>query len=302
MKKRIIVSVLIFLSVLFSVGWHFFLSAPNDFPSGAIVEIKRGLSLSATAEELEKNGIIKSVFGFKVLAKISNKTKIIKSGEYLFKDPVSVFGVIARLAQGSFGFGTVKVFFPEGFANDDIAELFGDFKNFNKEEFLTKAKEFEGYLFPDTYLFLPSADEDQIIREMKDNFLKKAGRVERDIVIIASLIEKEVPKTEDRNLVSGVFWKRLEIGMPLQVDAVFPYITGRNEVTLDDYKIKSPYNTYLNKGLPPGPISNPGLDAILTALNPKESPYLFYLSGRDGKTHFAKTYDEHLANREKYLR
>ncbi len=293
---------MIFLAVLFSVGWHFFLSAPNDFPSGTIVEIKRGLSLSATAEELEKNGIIKSVFGFKVLAKISNKTKIIKSGEYLFKYPVSVFGVIARLAQGSFGFGTVKVFVPEGFANDDIAELFGDFKNFNKEEFLTKAKEFEGHLFPDTYLFLPSADEDQIIREMKDNFLKKAGRVDRDIVIIASLIEKEVPKTEDRGLVSGVFWKRLEIGMPLQVDAVFPYITGRNEVTLDDYKIKSPYNTYLNKGLPPGPISNPGLDAILTALNPKESPYLFYLSGRDGKTHFAKTYDEHLANREKYLR
>lgn len=302
MKKRIIVSVLVSLVVLFSIVWYFFLDTPIDFPSGAIVEIEKGSSLSAIAEKLEKEGIIKSSFGFKVLAKVSNKSKIIKSGEYLFKDPVFIFGVIARLTQGSFGFGTVKVFVPEGFANDDISNLFSEFKNFNKEEFLAKAKNFEGYLFPDTYLFLPSADADQIIKEMIDNFFKKAGSVDRDIVIIASLIEKEVPKTEDRSLVSGVFWKRLEIGMPLQVDAVFPYITGINDVMLDDYKIKSPYNTYLNKGLPPGPISNPGLDAILAAHNPKESPYLFYLSGKDGKTHFAKTYDEHLANKEKYLR
>lgn len=302
MKKRIVVSVLVFLIVLFSIVWYFFFNTPSGFPKGAIVEVKSGSSLSTIAEKLEKEGIIKSSFSFKFLVKVSNKSKTIKSGEYLFKDPVSVFGVIARLAQGSFGFGTVKVFVPEGFANDDIANLFGEFKNFNKEEFLIKAKDFEGYLFPDTYLFLPSADENQIIKEMKENFFKKAGRVDRDIVIIASLIEKEVPKTEDRGLVSGVFWKRLEIGMPLQVDAVFPYITGRNDVSLDDYKIKSPYNTYLNKGLPPGPISNPSLDAILAALNPKESSYLFYLSGKDGKTHFAKTYDEHLENKEKYLR
>ena len=264
--------------------------------------IESGLSLSATAEKLEMEGIIKNGFGFKVLAKILNKSRRIKSGEYLFKDPVSVFGVISRITRGSFGFGTVRIFVPEGFASDDIANLFGKFKNFDKEEFLLKAKEFEGYLFPDTYLFLPSADADQIIKEMRDNFFKKAGNMERDIIIIASLIEKEVPKTEDRGLVSGVFWKRLEIGMPLQVDAVFPYITGRNNVTLDDYKIKSPYNTYLNKGLPPGPISNPGLDAIQSALNPKESPYLFYLSGKDGKTHFAETYEQHLANKEKYLK
>ena len=264
--------------------------------------IESGLSLSATAEKLEMEGIIKNGFGFKVLAKILNKSRRIKSGEYLFKDPVSVFGVISRITRGSFGFGTVRIFVPEGFASDDIANLFGKFKNFDKEEFLLKAKEFEGYLFPDTYLFLPSADADQIIKEMRDNFFKKAGNMERDIIIIASLIEKEVPKTEDRGLVSGVFWKRLEIGMPLQVDAVFPYITGRNNVTLDDYKIKSPYNTYLNKGLPPGPISNPGLDAIQSALNPKESPYLFYLSGKDGKTHFAETYEKHLANKEKYLK
>ena len=302
MKKRIVVSALVFSIVSFSIIWYFLLSRPSNFPVGGVVLIESGLSLSATAEKLEMEGIIKNGFGFKVIAKILNKSRRIKSGEYLFKDPVSVFGVISRITRGSFGFGTVRIFVPEGFASDDIANLFGKFKNFDKEEFLLKAKEFEGYLFPDTYLFLPSADADQIIKEMRDNFFKKAGNMERDIIIIASLIEKEVPKTEDRGLVSGVFWKRLEIGMPLQVDAVFPYITGRNNVTLDDYKIKSPYNTYLNKGLPPGPISNPGLDAIQSALNPKESPYLFYLSGKDGKTHFAETYEKHLANKEKYLK
>jgi len=90
--------------------------------------------------------------------------------------------------------------------------------------------------------------------------------------------------------------------MALQVDAVFPYITGKQKVLLEDLKIDSPYNTYLNKGLPPGPISNPGLDAIDAARNPKESPYLYYLSGQDSKTHFAKTFSEHLRNKEKYLK
>lgn len=302
MKKRIIVSFIFFFAVFFSILWYFLLSAPNNFINGTIIEIEKGLSLSATAEKLGKEGIIKNAFGFKVMAKMLNKSRMIKSGEYLFNDPVSVFGVISRITRGSFGFGTIRIFVPEGFANDDISELFGSFKNFDKKDFLVKAKEFEGYLFPDTYLFLPSADADQIIKEMRDNFFKKAGNIDRDIVIIASLIEKEVPKIEDRKIVSGVFWKRLEIGMPLQVDAVFPYITGINDVTLDDYKIKSSYNTYLNKGLPPGPISNPGLDAIQSALNPKESPYLFYLSGKDGKTHFAETYEKHLVNKEKYLR
>jgi len=116
------------------------------------------------------------------------------------------------------------------------------------------------------------------------------------------LIEKEVPDSDDRKIVSGILWKRLELGMALQVDAVFPYITGKQKVLLEDLKIDSLYNTYLHKGLPPGPISNPGLDAIDAARNPKESPYLYYLSGNDGKTHFAKTFSEHLRNKEKYLK
>ena len=110
----------------------------------------------------------------------------------------------------------------------------------------------EGYLFPDTYLFLPSVEAEQVIQTMEDNFKNKVGGVEKDIVIMASLIEKEVPDSNDRKVVSGILWKRLKLGMALRVDAVFPYITGKREVLLDDLKIDSPYNTYLYKGFPPG--------------------------------------------------
>ena len=112
-----------------------------------------------------------------------------------------------------------------------------------------KTKDLEGYLFPDTYLFLPSAETDQIIGTMEDNFKNKVSGVEKDIVIVASLIEKEVPDSDDKNQFPAFLWKRLKIGMALQVDAVFPYITGKQKVLSDDLKIDSPYNTYLYKGL-----------------------------------------------------
>jgi len=209
---------------------------------------------------------------------------------------------LSRFTKGEFGFKPVKVTVAEGLTVKKIAELLGDFENFDKKEFLEKTGKLEGYLFPDTYLFLPFAETEQIIGTMTDNFKKKAGDVGKDIVIMASLIEKEVPDSDDRKIVSGILWKRLKLGMALQVDAVFPYITGKQKVLLDDLKIDSPYNTYLHKGLPPGPIANPGLDAIIAARNPQETSYLYYLSGNDGKTHFAKTFSEHLRNKEKYLR
>ena len=232
----------------------------------------------------------------------------------MFNEPVSIFSLLSRFTKGEFGFKPVKVTVAEGLTVKKIAELFlavkpssggltaKIFENFDKEEFLEKTEKLEGYLFPDTYLFLPFAETEQIIGTMTDNFKNKAGDIGRDIVIMASLIEKEVPDSDDRKIVSGILWKRLKLGMALQVDAVFPYITGKQKVLSDDLKIDSPYNTYLHKGLPPGPIANPGLDAIIAARNPQETSYLYYLSGNDGKTHFAKTFSEHLRNKEKYLK
>ena len=300
-KAKILIAAIIFF-VLAGFSGYFFLSAPKNFPSGETIAIEKGKGLAEISGKLKKEGFIRSKYAFALYARALGKSKKIKYGKYLFNEPVSVFSLISRLTKGEFGFKPIKVTVTEGLTIKDISELFGDFENFDKEEFLGKTGKLEGYLFPDTYLFLPFAEMEQIIGTMTDNFKNKAGDVGKEIVIMASLIEKEVPNSDDRKIVSGILWKRLKLGMALQVDAVFPYITGKQKVLLEDLKIDSPYNTYLHKGLPPGPISNPGLDAIEAAKNPKETLYLYYLSGNDGKTHFAKTFAEHLKNKEKYLR
>ena len=300
-KAKILIVMIIFF-VLAGFSGYFFLSAPKDFPSGETIVIEKGTGLAEISGKLKKEGFIRNKYAFALYARVFNKSKKIKYGKYLFNEPVSVFSLTRRLAKGEFGFKPIKVTVTEGMMIKDISELFGDFENFDKEEFLEKTGNLEGYLFPDTYLFLPFAETEQIIKTMTDNFKNKAGDVGKDIVIMASLIEKEVPDSVDRKIVSGILWKRLKLGMALQVDAVFPYITGSRKILLDDLKIDSLYNTYLYKGLPPGPISNPGLDAIIAARNPQETSYLYYLSGNDGKTHFAKTFAEHLKNKEKYLK
>ena len=124
-----------------------------------------------------------------------------------------------------------------------------------------------------------------------------------DVVVMASLLEKEANEFKDRRKIAGVLWKRLEIGMPLQVDATFVYFLGKNtfELTLADLQTESPYNTYINKGLPPTAIANPGLDSLRAAVTPDENDYFFYLADYDGVTHFSETYAEHLRKKRKYL-
>src|SRR3989344_6337225 len=312
-KAKILIAAIVFF-VLAGFSGYFFLSAPKDFPSGETIAIKKGTGLAEISGKLKKEGFIKNKYAFALYARFLGKSKKIKYGKYLFNEPVSVFSLADRLTKGEFGFKPVKVTVAEGLTIKEIADLLlavkppsggltaKIFENFDKEEFLEKTGKLEGYLFPDTYLFLPFAETEQIIGTMTDNFKKKAGDVGKDIVIMASLIEKEVPDSDDRKIVSGILWKRLKLGMALQVDAVFPYITGKQKVLSDDLKIDSPYNTYLHKGLPLGPISNPGLDAILASLDPIESPYWYYLSDpKTDKTIFSKTLDEHNQNIIKYL-
>ncbi|PIP73278.1 MAG: hypothetical protein COW88_02715 [Candidatus Lloydbacteria bacterium CG22_combo_CG10-13_8_21_14_all_47_15] len=149
---------------------------------------------------------------------------------------------------------------------------------------------------------------------MKENFIEKIsttapaikdfGESVHDVVVMASLLEKEARTMETREVIAGILWKRLKDGMPLQVDAVFPYINGKNtfQLSLEDLQVDHPYNTYTRKGLPPGPIANPGLDAIIAAINPEDTPYYFYLSDKEGMMHYARTFDGHLANKARYLR
>ena len=219
------------------------------------------------------------------------------------------------MSGGKFRLAPVVVTIPEGFDSHQIADAFAEkLPNFNKEEFLTLVADKEGYLFPDTYYFLPSVTADDVIGMMNKNFNTKITPLEEDIykskwslheiITLASLIEEEASRGKDQVLISSVLWNRLNLNMPLQVDAVFRYINGKNtyQLSLEDLKIDSPYNTYVYKGLPPGPITNPGIKAIEAALRPVESNYLFYLADRRGNTYFAKTFDEHKLNKFRYIR
>ncbi len=173
----------------------------------------------------------------------------------------------------------VRITIPEGYNLEDIATKFRVFKNFDKENFLKIAR--EGYLFPDTYFLTGRETEEDIIKIMEDNFKKRAGEVKPEILIMASLLEKESKISEERKIISGILWKRLEAGMPLQVDAEL--------------------DTYLYKELPSAPICNPGLDSIEAALNPVESEHWYYLHDKNGIIHYAKTFEEHKINKAKYL-
>lgn len=308
LKKRINLALvtlcmLFFVFVLPLACWSIF-SSPNNYLQDQVIRIEKGFSLFQVAQLLEENEIIKSAKTFVVLAKVTGNETEIKSGDYSFSDPSSVYDAMERLCAADFGIAPVKVLVLEGYTLDDISNLFDNFENFDKQKFLKRTIGMEGYFFPDTYFFLPNADEEEVINTMRKNFDEKVGEVDHGILTMASIIEKEIANYGERRIVSGVLWKRIDVGMPLQVDAVFPYIIGKksSELTLEDLKVDSPYNTYLYKGLPPAPICNPSLDSIEAAKNPEDSPYWFYLSDKTGKTHFSKTFEEHKIYKAKYLK
>ncbi|MEK9183616.1 MAG: endolytic transglycosylase MltG [Patescibacteria group bacterium] len=301
-KSKILTSSIIFV-VFFAVIWFLLFSAPKNFPTGVVIKIEEDASAANIIKELESARVIKNTQPLSFIVKALGKEKSIQSGDYVFDEPLSMFGVVMRIIKGDFNVKMTRVTIPEGSTLKSIAEIFSSFENFNKKNFLTATKNLEGYLFPDTYFFSPYASTDEITKIMRNNFKNKVGDIGPEVIIMASLIEKEVANKSDRRIVSGILWKRLNIGMPLQVDAIFPYIIGKKsfELTPEDLKIDSPYNTYLHKGLPPYPIASPGLDAIEAALNPVNSAYFYYLSDKEGNTHYAVSLDEHKTNKRKYL-
>lgn len=201
----------------------------------------------------------------------------------------------------------VTLTFPEGFTSREIAARLTE-NGLPGEAFLSlvQTQRLEGWLFPDTYrFFLDSSAEDivnrflvnfdrQLIPDLKEEITRQRKTL-AEVLTMASLIEKEVRGLSDRATVSGILWKRLRLGIPLQVDASLAYITGKRDTSFSkaETRIESPYNTYLHAGLPPGPIANPGFESIQAALYPAESPYLYYLSAKDGTTIFSRTLEEH---------
>jgi UPF0755 protein len=293
--------------------WVFFLSAPTAFPTG-VVSVTPGSSVRTLADDLEQKNVIRSPLAFEILVRLSGHSHDIQAADYLFKAPASVFTIAYRISIGDTGIVPLKVTFPEGTASFDMARILANtISGFDASQFKTLAAAREGYLFPDTYLLLPTATPESVIEKMSANFGDKIASIrlaisssqhsESDIVTMASIVEREANNPEDRRIVAGILWHRIAIHMPLQVDAVFGYLhqMGSYAPNVVDLESDSPYNTYRHKGLPPGPIANPGIDAIEAAAKPTPSDYLYYLTGKDGLMHYAKTFDEHKANVVKYL-
>jgi len=293
------------------------IAAPLNFPSGTFIKVPKDTPIATVAQTLKDKNLIHSVYLFRFSARLFGAQGTLMAGEYFFPGPQNVFTIGRRLARGDYQLVPVRVTFPEGYTVLQMARVLEEkIADFDTQGFIEAAKAKEGYLFPDTYFFLPGQDPVSVIATLESNFKQKVsspqvaqaiqqfGKPLSDIVVMASLLEREAAKFQDRRLIAGVLWKRISIGMPLQVDAVFPYIIGKNtfELTHADLKTPSPYNTYVHKGLPPGPIANPSIEAILAAATPIPTNYIYYLSDRTGAFHFCTTYACQLANQKRYLK
>jgi UPF0755 protein len=290
-KKTIFYAII--LIVFLFLFYFFLLSAPADFQSGVSVNIDSGMSLRDISALLKNKHIIRSRTAFEYSIIILGGEKHIVAADYLFENKMPVWQVVLHIIVNGHHTAPISITIPEGFDLNQISETAQPkLVNFNKVRFLTETKDLEGYLFPDTYFFLNNANDEDVIKSMNNNFEKKItpilpqiisqGKTEKEIIIMASIIEHEAKGDVDRGIISGILWKRIQIGMPLQVDSV--------------------PETYKTKGLPDSPIGNPGLKAIEAAINPQSSSYLYYLHDKDGNIHYAKTFAEHEINIEKYLK
>jgi len=317
-RKKYRFSFLGFFILLFTIPlssvWYF-TQSPNPKNKSIIVEIPVGGSVRAIARSLQNSGVIRSPQIFIMLAKWKHVDKKLPSGSFQFIMPMNIFAVMSQITMNERGIVQLKVTIPEGASNKQIAVIITkNFPNITQDEFINFAKGREGYLFPDTYFFFITATSGPIVASLSENFTKRtdALRAESllqhkewgDIVIMASLIEEEAATNEDRKIISGILWNRIDRGMRLQVDASFAYLFGKqsSEITQNDLVYDSPYNMYRNKGLPPAPITNPGIQSIDAALHPLKTDYLYYLSDNKGVMHYARTFEEHKLNKAKYLR
>lgn len=303
------------LVVLAAVGWRMAFSAPSDFTSGTIVVIPHGATLAEASLLLASAHIVHHPSLLKNILHAAGAGETIQAGAYRFNEPDNVFRVAYRLSTGEYGIPPVRVTLTEGMTVREMAaRLEKEIPEITAADFISAGQPYEGYLFPDTYRITPSEDARSIVAMLRTNFtartaalstdIASSGHSFSDLIIMASLIEKEADTLADKKMIAGILWNRIKRDMPLQVDAVFGYIYSRGTYSpsFSDLGVDSPYNTYTHKGLPPGPIANPGLGSIDAALHPTQTKALFYLTGRDGNLYTATTYEQHLANRRKYLR
>lgn len=320
--KNIIVVVVLFLSVLL-VSWiflPFYSSAPIN------IVIPAGAGSFEIANILRQQRVIKNKFFFILLSKVLNWEKNLKAGNYEFSSS-NMIDILRKLREG--GIKRSRVTIPEGLSGWEMVEILEKKEIVKKDNFLTlvnnpgifeedfpfllSVESLEGYLYPDTYYFFVEQNEAQVIRKFLLRFqevvlplyqekIPKSDLSLEEIIILASIIEKEAQISLEKPIIAAVFHNRLEKGMKLRADPTVKYALGnfQQRLTYEDLTISSPYNTYLHYGLPPGPISNPGKDSVYAVLHPAEINYLYFVARGDGTHKFSDTYEEHLDAVYKY--
>ena len=331
-----VIAAAVVLFICYSAWYHWNLRPLDSSDQTSVIfEIASGSSVKQVGAQLEEKGIIRSGWAFSHYVKSQGLQTGIKAGSYLLRPSMTIAEIAGILARGFSGDMVLTI--PEGFTVAQIDKLLADKDmldagaitncaktcDFSKYTFLPKnvptsapGGRVEGYLFPDTYFVLREGlTAESLLKRLLDTFEKRvidahteemvaSKRTLNDLIAMASLVEEETRTDEERPTVAGILWKRLDIGMKLDVDAAVRYALGKKTepITASDLQSDSPYNLRKIRGLPPTPIANPGLKSIMAAINPVSSDYLFYLHGNDGTIRYATTNDEHNENRAKYLR
>jgi len=291
-----------------------------------VFDFSSGYTMKKIAEELERSGIISSSMLFSLYSRLEGADARVKAGTYRFSDAMSPVEILRKLVAGEVY--ELRFSVPEGYSVYQIAELLDHRGIFNKESFLRhcfsrslldelgiRAKSVEGYLYPSTYTIKPDADERSLIRDMVSRFrsvyddkfaaqAKVSGLLQSEVLTLASMIEKEAVVPEERPLIASVFHNRMKRKMPLQSDptSVYGIRAFAGKISKQDILRDNPYNTYRIKGLPPGPIGNPGDSAIEAVLFPARTRYLYFVARKDGTHQFSASLEEHNRAVEIYLK
>lgn len=334
MKKIIVIFSILVVIGLIGMGtlFYYFPKLNTINKENTYLVIKGESSLEDISKELQDKSIIKSKDMFLIYTKTNGFSKSLKSGNYIIKTDTSYTDLILKLQSGESDFFIVTI--PEGFTFYQIATRLEKNVDIKKEDFLKLSisdltsndivlkktnthYDLEGFLYPDTYYIPNGADEKNIANLMFNRFIgvfsdkyinrtKELSLNVNDVITIASLIEKEAANDNERSKIAGVIYNRMKKDMPLQIDASVIYARTKGEDTMEkvlykDLKVQDAYNTYINIGLPPGPIGAPGKPSIEATLYPEEHDYLYYVANGEGHV-FSKTYEEHLSNVEKYIK
>lgn len=325
----------VFLIVGVNQIWHFALAKGNVDEEPITFVIDEGESFQSVAHRLEQQKIIANAFWFRIAAKVAGTDAQVKSGAHVMVPGDNYLDTLGLLTAAPSG-NEIKVTVPEGFTLAQMGALLNDLglvtpaewqaatdmnSPLEQHAFVVAAQkpndvDLEGYLFPDTYRFAADATAEQIATAMLETMVARveslgrptgdaAGYTTHELLTLASIVEREVRQPDTMKNVADIFLKRLEIDMPLQADSTVNYITGGTDpsISLEDRdNTDSPYNTYKYPGLPPGPISAPSMNALTAVLNPTHNEYYYFLTTDEGVIYYAETYEEHLVNKNTYLK